>query len=354
MASRLGITGPVAIYPAGLQSACTLKNVGDNDIYVDSQSIPVGIPAGFPLGKGSSMVWDAERPLFASSPLGSELLISENSGNLFDAQAIAAEITAGNLAQEIAQQVSLYGAPQSQRTLWDGGPQNYAAGGTYHFDMVPGGASFIFQVWVGPGSAQGDNPVSRSGEIYFDLYGSGRGMGPNFSFVGYEGEGPYTFMIPAQNYPTPGIYLTIPTGVASLDIQSGHTTFHVDKPTMIQPPGRSSYQLPGGFNFIPNPFQVGKVALIQPAGPISTAPAYFTLPNLPGGQYVLEIRSTLANVNCQLSMARSLAYNRAAYTIGTYTATGKYDIVLPDDGWWYIRLASTATTGNVVILIYPK
>ena len=118
MASRIGVSTPTSVYPAGLQAAITLKNVGENDLYVDSLPMPVGIPAGFPLGKGSSMVWDSGRSLYASSPLGSELLISENSGNLFDAQAIAAEIVAGDLAQEIANRIAIGGVPPiDRRTL---------------------------------------------------------------------------------------------------------------------------------------------------------------------------------------------------------------------------------------------
>ena len=108
MTSTVAIAGRTVIYPSGLQSALTLKNVGAETVYLDSQAnVNTG---GFPLGVNSSMVWDANRPLYAYAGNG-QLLVSENSGNLFDAQAVAAEIIAGGLAGDIAAQIALNGAP---------------------------------------------------------------------------------------------------------------------------------------------------------------------------------------------------------------------------------------------------
>lgn len=107
----VGLSTP--IYPSGNQEAVTLKNVGAETIYVDNAPIPVGSGAGLPLGSGSSMIWDANKPLYAAAPLtgNGQLLVIENSGNLFDAQAVAVEIINAGLAQDIAQQIAITGAP---------------------------------------------------------------------------------------------------------------------------------------------------------------------------------------------------------------------------------------------------
>ena len=137
MTSTVAIAGRTAIYPSGLQSALTLKNVGAETVYLDSQAnVNMG---GFPLGVNSSIVWDANRPLFAYANNG-QLLVSENSGNLFDAQAVAAEIIAGGLAGDIAAQIAISGAPPIDKmtllaatplrsanvgNLWRGNATNY-------------------------------------------------------------------------------------------------------------------------------------------------------------------------------------------------------------------------------------
>lgn len=110
MSTTYSVRNGVAIFPAALQTACTLKNTGDNVVYVDSANIPDGA-SGFPLGAGSSMVWDANRPLYAYSELGSTLLLSDNAGNLFDSQAIAQSLIDSGLAADIAQQIQLSGTP---------------------------------------------------------------------------------------------------------------------------------------------------------------------------------------------------------------------------------------------------
>ena len=82
-----------AIYGRGFPGPLTVKNTGAATIYLSS--IDTGTnPSGFPLGAGSSQQWDQNRPLFALTAAGAgTLLVLENAGNLFDAQAIAAAIT---------------------------------------------------------------------------------------------------------------------------------------------------------------------------------------------------------------------------------------------------------------------
>lgn len=103
MATPVGIQGPTPIYPNGRQNAITVKNTGGDVVYLAERSI--GDPnGGFPLGAKSSIIWDAGKPLYAWAPTG-QLIIADNSGNLFDAQAIAGEIIAGGLAQDIATEI---------------------------------------------------------------------------------------------------------------------------------------------------------------------------------------------------------------------------------------------------------
>lgn len=120
MATPVGIQGPTPIYPNGRQNAITIKNTGDDAVYLAERSI--GDPnGGFPLGAKSSMIWDAGKPLYAWAPTG-QLIIADNSGNLFDAQAIAGEIIAGGLAQEIAENIRITGTPSinKQTDLYSG------------------------------------------------------------------------------------------------------------------------------------------------------------------------------------------------------------------------------------------
>lgn len=133
MTSTVPITGRTVIYPAGQQSGLTLKNVGTETIYLDSQSnVNAG---GWPLGIGSSISWDPNRPLFAYAVNNGQLLISENAGNLFDAQAVAAGILDGGLAAQIADSLSLKGVPIVTR-------QEFIATGT----VAPGGTSPIIPI----------------------------------------------------------------------------------------------------------------------------------------------------------------------------------------------------------------
>lgn len=109
MSNQFAVNGPTPIYPAALQTAITIKNTGTETVYLSPSPIP-SLGVGLALGVGSSIIWDAKNPLYAYATAGI-LTIVENSGNLFDAQAIAVEILAGGLAQDIANSISITGAP---------------------------------------------------------------------------------------------------------------------------------------------------------------------------------------------------------------------------------------------------
>lgn len=104
------ISGPTSLYQNGVQhDAVTLRNLGTETIYLASSPI-TATAQGFPLGSGSSMVWDANRALYAFAVAGS-LGVSDNSGNIFDASSVAAELLASGLAADIAAEIAVGGAP---------------------------------------------------------------------------------------------------------------------------------------------------------------------------------------------------------------------------------------------------
>lgn len=104
------ISGPTSLYQNGVQhDAVTLRNLGTETIYLASSPI-TATAQGFPLGSGSSMVWDANRALYAFAVAGT-LGVSDNSGNIFDASSVAAELIASGLASQIAAQIAIGGAP---------------------------------------------------------------------------------------------------------------------------------------------------------------------------------------------------------------------------------------------------
>ena len=143
MTSTVPVAGRTVIYPAGQQSGLTLKNVGTETIYLDSQSnVNAG---GWPLGIGSSISWDPNRPLFAYAVNNGQLLISENAGNLFDAQAVAAGILDGGLASQIANSISLKGVPivTRQTILKSGTLAPNASSGNIPLDDIYGSVQVL-------------------------------------------------------------------------------------------------------------------------------------------------------------------------------------------------------------------
>ena len=188
MTSTVAIAGRTAIYPSGLQSALTLKNVGAETVYLDSKAnVNMG---GFPLGVNSSIVWDANRPLYAYADNG-QLLVSENSGNLFDAQAVAAEIIAGGLAGDIAAQIAINGVPQIAKRIdllnWSGIP-NPDGGPSAFIDVTPY-STLIVQIHTTQ-SAWAEFILSGLNIMYLSAYGGGNAGSSGYTtyYIPVEGE----------------------------------------------------------------------------------------------------------------------------------------------------------------------
>ena len=82
---------PVSVYPAGLQVALLVRN-NDSTNHVFLSDLASG--AGFDLGPGSAITWEAGKPLYASVTQGFPVMLAilDNGGPLFDASAIAAQI----------------------------------------------------------------------------------------------------------------------------------------------------------------------------------------------------------------------------------------------------------------------
>lgn len=93
--------------------AVTVYNSGSKTVFLDSQD-PVSNPsAGQPLSAGSSIGWDSKQALYAITAAGetTTITVTNNSGNIFDAGAIATQIIDQGLAQDIANAISITGAP---------------------------------------------------------------------------------------------------------------------------------------------------------------------------------------------------------------------------------------------------
>lgn len=71
----------VPIFPFGNAQALTLFNDGPATLYVGSDT-STNIITGFPIGVGSTIVWDAKSPLYAIAPISQQttLFTVENSG----------------------------------------------------------------------------------------------------------------------------------------------------------------------------------------------------------------------------------------------------------------------------------
>jgi hypothetical protein len=88
----------------------TLVNQGTVSIYVDET--PSAGVNGQQLSAGSTLLWDADRALYAwTATSSSTLLVSPNQGAGFDAGAIAAQLNTQGLPQAIAAQINLVGVP---------------------------------------------------------------------------------------------------------------------------------------------------------------------------------------------------------------------------------------------------
>lgn len=83
---------PIQIYPAGLQASLLIRN-NDSTNHVFLATVASG--TGFDLGPGSAIVWSPGNALYASVTLGKPVTVTllDNGGDLFDASAIAAQIS---------------------------------------------------------------------------------------------------------------------------------------------------------------------------------------------------------------------------------------------------------------------
>lgn len=84
---------PLQVYPAGQQESVLVRNTETlNHVYLSNLASGVG----FDLGPGSSMIWAQGNPLYVSvldSTLPATVTVLDNGGDLFDASAIAAQIS---------------------------------------------------------------------------------------------------------------------------------------------------------------------------------------------------------------------------------------------------------------------
>lgn len=108
-------SGTATVFERGdLNSGVTVKNTGTVAVFL-VQSPNAGQEYGYALSPGSSVVWQAGAPLFVSGT-GGTVFITSNTGSLFDSDALANAIIRGGLADEIAQRISVEGAPPIRKT----------------------------------------------------------------------------------------------------------------------------------------------------------------------------------------------------------------------------------------------
>jgi hypothetical protein len=102
----INLTQPVGIYPAGQGEPVTVMN-NETARTVLLSDLPGS--TGFPLSAGSSMTWDAGKALYAwvedaTKPV--VLVVLDNGGSITNAAAIAQQIIAGGLADQIAASIT--------------------------------------------------------------------------------------------------------------------------------------------------------------------------------------------------------------------------------------------------------
>lgn len=150
-----GSAGTAIYQPGRPHDPVLLVNTGAATIYLNSDQQPLIAASGFPLNPQAQVTWDEDLPLFASCATSSTLTVGDSSGIGFDPSTIAAAILAGSggltLAQQIAQAISITGAPpiDNIQGLNDSGIQtnNYVSPniGTAGYQSV----SFLFDNSVG-------------------------------------------------------------------------------------------------------------------------------------------------------------------------------------------------------------
>lgn len=105
--------GLVNIFRDGYPEPLTVYNSGTLDLLVTDDD--TGTSDGFPLSPGTTIVWDAKRPLAAQVVAGEvgtgTLVVLDNSGAVSNPSAIAAALLVGGLAGAIASAIAISGAP---------------------------------------------------------------------------------------------------------------------------------------------------------------------------------------------------------------------------------------------------
>lgn len=172
------------IYPGGYQSAVNVKNTGTTTAYLDTQQ---GVASGYPLSVGSSLVWDAKRPLFVSADpgAGTTVIVTDNGGALFDASAVASQILGQGLSTQIASSIFASGIPVVEQLTTYRSPILAAlntvgeifpnsTGGTYDASKIQTvvmemyGITAVLNAYVGVTIAWYNTP--GAGAVAFDTY----------------------------------------------------------------------------------------------------------------------------------------------------------------------------------------
>lgn len=92
---------PATVFGSGFATPLAVRNTGTSTAYL-ADSTGAGVAGGVPLAPGSTIVWDARRPLYAVGAVGGTLLVYDNGGALFDAAAVASQIIEQGLAGAVA------------------------------------------------------------------------------------------------------------------------------------------------------------------------------------------------------------------------------------------------------------
>jgi hypothetical protein len=150
--------------PGVPHEAATLINAGAVTVYLDEN--PSARTAGQPLSAGSSVLWDADRGLYAATAAGttSTLVVSPNQGAGFDAGAVAAQLIDQGLAGDIADAISIAGAPPIDAPgMPHDAQQNVATGVAPVTTGIIDIARYNFvEVWVLESGVTTPNTTSRS------------------------------------------------------------------------------------------------------------------------------------------------------------------------------------------------
>ena len=104
-------TGSAVVFQQGDQNpGVTVKCLGESEIWL-AQTSAVDESNAYILSPGSSVIWEAGKVLYLGGPLGGRAFVSDNSGSLFDASAVASAMIQQDLAGEIAQRINIEGIP---------------------------------------------------------------------------------------------------------------------------------------------------------------------------------------------------------------------------------------------------